>query len=116
MGMFNDHQSPKRLEWTYKYTGKELLPYAVKLYNDCFIKEEAARNRMADLMRDMNVSNTDRRIEDAKRESATQGTIKEQCDVFKHEFARNPDQIYSLGLGDVTFFGLTTPLIPNTSD
>jgi hypothetical protein len=107
MGLFNDHQGPKRLEWTYKYTGKELLPYASKLYEDFRNKEIEARNRMADFMRDINVSNSDRRVEEVKREITNYGTLKEQCEVFKHEFARNPNQEYRLGLGDVTFFGVT---------
>jgi hypothetical protein len=47
-----------------------------------------------------------RRVEEVKREIVSFGTLKEQCQVFKHEFARAPDKVYELGLGDVTFFGL----------
>lgn len=106
MGMFNDNVSPNRTGWQYTYTGAELLPFAEKLYEEFLHKEEAARNRMAEFMKDMNISNSDRRVEDTKRDIVTFGTIKEQCHVFKHEFKRDLDKIYHLGLGDVTFFGI----------
>lgn len=108
MGMFNDNVSANRTIWTYKYTGGVLLPFARKLYNENHAKEEEARNRMSDYMKDMNIANNDRRVEDTKREIATYGTLKEQCSVFVNEFSRHPDQEYDLGLGDVTFFGLVS--------
>jgi hypothetical protein len=106
MGLFNDNVSAGRTSWTYKYKGADLLPYATKLYHEYHAKEEASRNRMADLMKDMSVSQNDPKISDTKRDILSFGTLKEQCSVFKHEFARNPDNTYELGLGDVTFFGL----------
>jgi hypothetical protein len=106
MGMFNDNVGAGRTGWLYKYKGVELLPYAVKLYKEFRSKEEESRNRMADFMKDMNIANNDRRVEDTKREIVSFGTLKEQCAVFKHEFSRNPEKEYELGLGDVTFFGL----------
>lgn len=106
MGMFNDNVGAGRTSWTYKYLGSELLPYAQKLYTLYRAQEEESRNRMAAFMKDMNIANNDRRVEDTKREIVSFGTLKEQCAVFKHEFARNPVQEYYLGLGDVTFFGI----------
>ncbi len=106
MGMFNDNVSPRRHDWEYTYTGQFLLPYAEKLYKEFRAKEEEARNRMAGYMKDMNIANNDRRVEDTKREIVSFGTAKEQCAVFKHEFKRRPEQEFHLGLGDVTFFGL----------
>lgn len=107
MGMFNDNVGAGRTGWTYKYTGEQLLPSAVRLYKEYYAKEEKSRIYMSEMMKDMNISNTDRRVEDTKREIVTFGTLKEQCDVFRHEFRRNPEKEYELGLGDVTFFGLT---------
>jgi len=107
MGMFNDNVGAGRTAWTYSYKGRELLPYAQKLYTSYRAQEEESRNRMADFMKDMKIANNDRRVEDTKREIVTFGTLKEQCAVFKHEFARNSEKEYELGLGDVTFFGLT---------
>ena len=107
MGMFNDNVSAGRTSWTYKYKGSDLFAAASKLYTEYRTKEEESRNLMAIYMRDMKIANNDRRVEDTKREIVSFGTLKEQCAVFKHEFARNPNKEYDLGLGDVTFFGLT---------
>lgn len=107
MGVFNDNQSANRLHWDYKYTGMQLLPFANKLYTKYRDAEELARNKMAEFMKDMTVSNSDRKVEEVKREIVLYGTLKEQCEVFQHEFARSLDKEYNLGLGDVTFFELT---------
>jgi hypothetical protein len=109
MGMFNDNLGARRSEWTYLYTGEELLPYARKLYGEFYKKEHAAREQMASYMRDMNISQNDQKVQEVKRDIQTYGSLKEQCDVFQHEFARNLTQPYQLGLGDITFFGLTQP-------
>jgi hypothetical protein len=106
MGMFNDNLSPNRFGWTYSYTGDELLPHARRLYTEYFNREQKARNDMAGFMKDMDLSQNDPKIQETKRDITNYGTLKEQCSVFKHEFARNATKIYELGLGDVTFFGL----------
>ena len=106
MGLFNDNVNPNRNQWTYRYKGSELLAKATSLYDSYYKKESESRLRMSEYMKDMSISNADRRVEDTKREIVSYGTLKEQCLVFKHEFARNPDKEYDLGLGDVTFFEL----------
>jgi hypothetical protein len=108
MGLFNDNVSPKRLEWEYLYTGKELLEKAKMLRDRHAAKEIEARNKTADLLRDASVSQNDSRFGELKREITTHGTLKEQCEVFVHEFSREPERPYLLGLGDVTFFELTS--------
>jgi hypothetical protein len=106
MGMFNDHVSPRRNDWTYNYTGSQLLAAAVRLHKDFSDKEMAARNKMATFMTDMNISQSDPKINEARKDIERYGMLKEQCQVFKHEFKRNAEKLYELGLGDVTFFGL----------
>ena len=106
MGLYNDTVNEGRTSWTYKYFGTELLEAATHLYNEYLSKETEARAKMAEYMRDMDVSSTDRRIEDLKRDITNLGKLKEQCEVYKHEFSRRPTVEYELGLGDVTFFGL----------
>ena len=69
--------------------------------------ERAARQKTAELLQDDHASQNDPRFAELKRRIADHGTIKEQCEVFVHEFARHPDRSYHLGLGDVTFFELT---------
>ncbi len=106
MGMYNDHVSMGRTKWTYKYKGSELVGPATSLYKRYRSEEESARNEIASLMKDMRVSNNDNRMDQLKIKINDVGTLKEQCLVFKHEFARNPEKEFELGLGDVTFFGL----------
>lgn len=108
MGMFNDNVSPKRMEWEYTYTGRELLPKALMLRDRFAAKELDARNKTADLLRDVNVNQNDSRFSELKREITSNGTLKEQCEVFVHQFSREMDREFTLGLGDVTFFELTT--------
>ena len=109
MGFYNDNLRPKRSEWEYHWTGKDLLPFTEKLFKKHSEAEIVARNKLADLFKDTNVSQSDRRIEDLKDSIARNGTIKEQCEVWLLEFNRNPDRIFNLGLGDVTFFVFSQP-------
>jgi hypothetical protein len=106
MGMFNDNVGAGRERWTYKYDGRELVVAAQRLYTEFYDKEQAVRLRVAEYMKDMTIAQNDRRVEEAKRDIILFGTLKEQCEVFRHEFARNPNKTFDLGLGDVTFFGL----------
>lgn len=106
MGMFNDSVSPQRTQWTYTYLGKDLFPHADRLYGEYLNRETVARSNMSEYMKDMNRHQNDPDIQRAKSDIQTYGTLKEQCAVFRHEFARNPEQTYELGLGDVTFFGI----------
>ncbi len=109
MGLFNDNVSPQRNEWQYEYTGQELLGKAKMLAERHDALEKAARNKTADLLRDCSVSQSDPRFGELKREISTHGSIREQCQVFAHEFARTPARVFQLGLGDVTFFELVEP-------
>ena len=110
MGMFNDNVQPRRLDWEYIYSGKHMLPYAQKLLSYHAAKEMAAREKTAELLRDVSVSQNDSRFTELKRDITNHGTLKEQCEVFVHEFSRFPEKMFILGLGDVTFFGLTGPV------
>jgi hypothetical protein len=113
MGLFNDNVRPERTEWQYEYTGAELLPYAKYLLTWHAAREQEARDKTADLLRDASVSQNDSRFNELKQKITGHGTVKEQCDVFVYQFSREPERKFKLGLGDVTFFGLTKP-VPNT--
>lgn len=108
MGMFNDNVSAHRTGWVFLYSGKDLLQPATSLYETYFAKEQESRNKMAEFMKDMNISQNDPRIEQTKREIVSFGTLKEQCLIFKHEFKRNPGKVYDLGIDDVSFFNLAS--------
>lgn len=106
MGMYVDSVAARRTEWEYEYQADELLAQAKMLLARHTAKELEARNKTADLLRDVNVNQNDARFNELKRDISTHGTLKEQCEVFVHEFARNPGLVYKLGLGDVSFFEL----------
>lgn len=110
MGMFNDSVCAMRTGWSYTYKAEEILPYVHKLLEFHTAKELEARRKTSELLTDMTVNQNDSRFTELKRDITTHGTIKEQCEVFITEFERAPTKTYELGLGDVTFFGLTTKL------
>lgn len=107
MGMYVDSVAARRTEWEYEYPASALLAQARLLLKRHSAKELEARNKTADLLRDVNVNQNDPRFNELKRDITNHGTLKEQCEVFVHEFMRNPDQVYKLGLGDVSFFELS---------
>jgi hypothetical protein len=108
MGLFNDNVYPKRLEWEYEYTGRDLLPKAMSLLTRHTAKEMEARNKTAELLRDASVSQNDSRFNELKKDINTHGSLKEQLEVFVRQFTLEPDRKFTLGLGDVTFFELTS--------
>lgn len=104
--MYNDYRNCSRDNWKYNYTGAELLPLAKKKFSTFFAAEAEARKRMSEYLMDMNMSQSDSKVTDAKNEIQNNGNLREQCAVFVHEFGRNPGREFILSLGDVTFFGL----------
>lgn len=106
MGMYNDYRSTNRETWKYCYTGRLLLEPAKKKFLELYRLEMAARNKVADLLKNPGVSPADARLAEGKREIERYGNEREQCTVFIHEFARNPDREFLLALGDVTYFDL----------
>ena len=107
MGYYNDSMRPKRTEWEYGWYGSELKPFAQRLHKKHAELEATSRNVMATLLQDPSVAQSDRRMADLKEDIKTHGTIKEQCEVWILAFCREPDRMFNLGLGDVTFFELT---------
>jgi hypothetical protein len=106
MGLYNDSVGYNRLEWKYTYKADELVKPAEKLLKYHTEKEMEARTKTAELLKDVSVNQNDPRFNELKREIATHGSLKEQCQVFVHEFSRDRAREFELGLGDITFFGL----------
>ncbi len=104
--MYNDFRSPRREEWRYTYFGKELLEAARAKLTEFTDKETTCRQEMAGLMTDATVSMADDGVDKLKKDIERFASLAEQCSVFVHQFARAPDEKFSLGLGDVVFFGL----------
>jgi len=106
MGVFNDFRSVTRDGWKYEYRAVELIQPAIDRLQHYTASELQAREAIAKLLGDPNVRSSDERIERLRADIEAFGDLKEKCTVWVHEFQRVPDRVYSLSLGDVTFFEL----------
>jgi hypothetical protein len=105
--MFNEQRlGGKRHEWIYKYKGKDLLPHAQRQLAEYRAQEAAARKKMAQMIQDPNVFHNDASVQQIKQDIERYGGLREQLQVYCHEFHRNPSAEFNLLLGDVIFFGL----------
>lgn len=104
--MYNDFSNANREAWKFTYKGSELLAAATRKRDEYLQREKKAREEASKLMGDMNISTDNADLARSKNEASTNGKLREQCDVFVHEFKRTPDREFHLYLGDVTFFGL----------
>ena len=101
-----EDRATNRERWCYDYTGKELLPHAEMKYREVLHKEREARDKMAGLMKNMTIQQSDPVVRDTKADIEKFGMLREQCAVFVHQFAKEPERRFSLAMGDVVFFGL----------
>ena len=92
--------------WTFPHEGKELAGLANSLHQRFRECELEARNRAADLLRDSQIHHEDKRVIAAKDDIVKYGKLREQCAVWTHEFERDPHREFSLGINDVSFFGI----------
>ncbi len=107
--MYLEHSSStNRMSWIYVYTGSELLVRAEELLKEYAKKEKAARGLIATLMQNIGIAVSDKKNDDAKREVERVARIHEECQVYVHEFNRNPDKEFKLSIGDVVFFKFPT--------
>jgi hypothetical protein len=104
--MYNEHTGIKRTEWGYNYKGKDLLPYAKRKLDRHQAEETALRQRMATLIQDPATFHNDSVLQQVKHDIDTHSGLREQFQVYCHEFARTPSLEFRLGLADVVFFGL----------
>lgn len=104
--MHNDFSGrSQREEFRYSYKGSELLPYAERAYLRYLKAEVEARERAAALLSNMAVKQNAPELDQCRQDVEKFGKIREQCQVWIHQFRREPDRDFSLQLGDVTFFG-----------
>lgn len=104
--MYWDERQTEREKWKFHYKGSELLQAALKKRNAARQAETVSREQMAVFMRDRKISMDSDDVKKCKAEIDKSATLAEQCGVYVHEFTRNGDREYTLGIGDVTFFGL----------
>lgn len=111
--MYYDFVSASREGWKYTYKGKDLQGAARRRHLYYLTEEFTGRQKLAEYVRDIKVSQNDQILEDLKRRVTENGKLREQCAVFLHEFTRSPDKEFMLSLGDVVFFELFSEDIPS---
>lgn len=104
--MYHEFRDTNRTGWKYGYKGSELIEVAKNRQAFYRKKELTARDKMAELLTDRTISPSDDRMKQLEQDIQSFGSTAEQCDVFVHEFGRNPDREFQLSLGDVVFFAL----------
>lgn len=104
--MYLENQSPSRESWKYSYQGSALLKSAKNLLKEFKTAEMAARTKMSQYLLDPNISQSDDRIREAKKEIEKNGREAEACAVHVHEFTRVPGKEFLLSMSDVVYFRL----------
>jgi len=108
--LYNDYRNTGRESWKFTYLGSELLPFAVRKRSELELREREVRSKLSKAIADERQSLTSSDISDLKEQAETVGSEKEKLDIWVHEFKRCPTKEYTLQLGDVSFFDLTTVL------
>jgi hypothetical protein len=108
MGQFNDYNNTHRDSWRFCYTGRQLLPFAVKKLAYFKEKEERARAEIAQMLVDASIKASDPKIDELKRSIESFSKEKEKCAIWVHEFSREATKDYYLLLGDVSYFDIIT--------
>jgi hypothetical protein len=107
--MINENLNVRRNEWSYPYKGKMLVASARRKLQAYQAEETELRQRMAKMIQDPATFHNDAALQQVKRDIDRTAGLREQFQVYVHEFERLPEQEYRLGLSDVVFFGLLEP-------
>ena len=104
--MQNENLLNKRHDWTFPYKARMLLPYAERKLAANQAEETTLRKKMATMIQDPATFHNDAALQQTKRDIDRFASLREQFQVYCHEFVRLPEQEYRLGLSDIVFFGL----------
>jgi hypothetical protein len=107
--MFNENLHGKRNEWTFSYRADELLVYARRRLDQHQTSETDARAEFARMIQDPATFHRDDVLQQVKRDIDRYSALREQFQVYCHEFARKPTAEFRLALSDVVFFGIIEP-------
>lgn len=106
MGSFLDYDRPGRRDWKFTYQGKDLLsPAQQKLAQLQKELDMAQANIRAAVSKSVNMRK-DEEVDKYSKQVERLGPLVEECQVFVHEFERNPERELHLSISDVTFFDL----------
>jgi len=99
-----DRSCVDRHSWMFPYTGESLASFAVDLHVVYEEQERATRATVAKMIQDPTISHNNKNLRSAQEEIGKYGMLREQCAVWAHEFERNSEKVFQLGIGDIAFF------------
>jgi hypothetical protein len=105
--MFNEqsHQN-ERSGWKFAYKGEDLLPFARRRLAEHQAVEAKLREKLACRIKDPTSFHDDTKLQQLKQDVDRHAVLREQFEVYCHEFARTPRKEFTLRLSDVVFFGI----------
>jgi hypothetical protein len=106
--MNEDNYNNERAQWKFVYKAEELLPLARKRLEEHRAVENKLRDQLSALIKDPASFHDDNRLQQIKRDVDRHSGLREQFEVYTHEFSRTPKKEFALKLSDVVFFGLHT--------
>jgi hypothetical protein len=104
--MYNESRDRNREGWKFTYKGSELLAAAEKRVKHFSALEKDLRDQLSKRLADRSKNLTSSKNDELKSRATMAATLREQCEVFAHEFERLPEREFYLSIGDVVFFGL----------
>jgi hypothetical protein len=110
--MHNENLVTKRHDWSFPYKAKMLMPYAQRKLATHQAEETAMRKKLSEMIQDPATFHNDTALQNLKRDIDRHSALREQFQVYVHEFARLPEQEYRLGLSDIVFFGFLEGTLP----
>jgi hypothetical protein len=96
----------ERSGWKFVYKGEDLLPFARRRLAEHQAVEAQLRDKLAKMIREPASFHDDARLQQLKLDVDRHAGLREQFEVYCHEFARTPKKEFSLKLSDVVFFGI----------
>ncbi len=103
-----DSYQNERSVWKFTYKAKELLPFAQQRLAEHQAVESKLRQQLATLIQDPASFHDDAKLQQLKRDVDRHSALREQFEVYCHEFNRTPNKEFSLKLSDIVFFGIHT--------
>ena len=106
--MLNENYDTERSSWKFTYKAKEILPFAKIRLMEHQNEETNLRKQLAGLIQDPSSFYDDSKIQQLKAEVDRHSLLREQFEVYCHEFARTPNKEFNLKLSDIVFFRIHT--------
>lgn len=106
--MNEDSYQNERSQWKFVYKAKALLPFAQRRLSEHQAIESRLREQLSAMIRDPASFHDDAKLQQLKHDVDRHSALREQFEVYCHEFTRTPNKEFSLKLSDVVFFSIHT--------